>query len=162
MQQPVLRVDEVASDTPTQFAYSMRAKIKRRQPLQILLVEDDPSDVLLTELALDETYVPHNLHTLRSGSEVLAYLRQEGKYAGAPTPDLILLDLTLPQKDGFEVMTELTQEAGFERIPIIILTGSPYSRQLMESRGLWLCDYMDKPCNPDKLIEAFGRLHSPG
>lgn len=149
------------NDTYTNFAYSMRAKIKRRAPLEILLVEDDPSDVMLTEYALDETYIPHRLHTVVSGEEVLSYLRREDQYANAPVPDLILLDLSLPRKDGFEVLAELTQEATFAKIPIIILTGAQHYQHILHSYSLWLSDYVPKPCSPDKLLETFGKLHSP-
>ena len=149
------------ADTSTRFAYSMRAKIKRRTPLHILLVEDDLSDVSLTENALDETYITYALHTVHSGAEALQYLRREDRFTSEPTPDLILLDLSLPHKDGLEVLAELTQETGFVRIPIIILTGSQKDRHILQSCSLWLSDYMDKPCSPDKLLTAFGKLHSP-
>ena len=107
-----------------EFAHAMRTKIKRHMPIQILLAEDAESDIMLTECALDETYIPHQLHTVGSGTDVLRYLRHDGEFADKPAPDLILLDLTMPQKDGFEVLAELTQEAAFARIPIIILTGA--------------------------------------
>ncbi len=152
----------MAQATPIdEFAFSMRAKIKRRIPLQILLAEDDDSDVMLTEHALDETYVPHRLVTVKHGGDVLKYLRQEEPFAHQPRPDLVLLDLNLPQQDGFEVLAELTQEAAFAQIPIIILTGEQHYRHILHSYSLWLSDYVHKPCSPDKLLEAFGKLHSP-
>ncbi|MDE3060054.1 MAG: response regulator [Pseudomonadota bacterium] len=153
--------EPAVTSLPQQFAYTMRAKIKRHQPLVILLAEDDPSDICLTECALDETYVSHQLHTVHNGSEVLQYLRCEGIFAGKPRPDLILLDLHLPYTDGFEVLETLAHEAGGNGIPIIILTGSEHYRHLLDSCNVWLCDYVAKPCSPDKLLGAFARLHSP-
>lgn len=145
----------------TEFAYAMRSKIKRHQPLHILLVEDDDSDVMLTDFALGETYIPYQLHRLTSGSEVLQYLRHEAPYASEPPPDMILLDLSLPDKDGFEVMEELRQEAAFASIPIIILSGAQNYRDILNDKHLWLSDCLPKPCNADLLLTAFGKLHSP-
>lgn len=151
---------EVISHTDA-FACNMRGKIKRRVPLNILLAEDDESDATLTGYALDETYIPHELHVIKSGDEVLAYLRKQAPFEHATKPDLVLLDLSLPQKDGFEVLAELTQEAAFAHIPIIILTGAEHYRHILHSYSLWLSDYVHKPCSPDKLLEVFGKLHSP-
>jgi len=149
------------ADTATEFAYSMRAKIKRRQPLHILLVEDNASDVMLTEYALGETYIPYQLHLLKNGNEVIEYLRREPPFAAAPQPDLILLDLNMPEKDGFEVMTELRREAIFAAIPIIILSGAQDISAVLKSEHLWLSDCLPKPCSADLLLTAFGKLHSP-
>lgn len=143
------------------FAFSMRAKIKRHMPIDILLAEDNASDVALAEYALDETYIPHRLRVVKSGAEVLACLRGEPPFDHEPKPDLVLLDLSLPEKDGFEVLAELTEEAAFAQIPIIILTGAQHYQHILNSYSLWLSDYVNKPCSPDKLIEAFGKLHSP-
>jgi len=161
MMPQTLRVDRGLPENSVKFACTMRAKIKRRQPLHILLVEDDPSDVMLTECALDETYIPHELHTVRSGNDALQYLRHEETFADASAPDVIFLDLSLPHKDGLEVLAELTQEASFNHTPIIILTGSQDYRHILTSYNLWLSDYLAKPCSPEKLLEAFGKLHSP-
>ena len=150
------------SDTDEQrYACQMRARIKRHQPLHILLAEDDESDVMLTECALDETYITYELHRVADGGEMLRYLRRQEKFVQAPVPDLILLDLSLPKMDGFAVLAELTQEANFKHIPIIILTGSQQYQHVLHSYSLWLSDYVAKPCSPDKLLEAFGKLHSP-
>ncbi|MDE3015836.1 MAG: response regulator [Pseudomonadota bacterium] len=154
--------DEPATGMQARFAYAMRAKIRRRQTLHILLAEDDDSDVMLTECALDKTYIHHNLHRVKNGDEALQYLRREGTFAAATPPDLILLDLSLPAIDGFEVLAALTQEARFSQTPIIILTGAEHYRHLLNAHGLWLSDYLAKPCNPEKLLETFGKLHSPG
>ena len=149
------------SNLITEFAYAMRSKIKRHQPLHILLVEDDDSDVMLTESALGETYIAYQLHTLKNGNEVLSYLKREAPFESEPQPDLILLDLSLPEKDGFEVMAELRREAAFASIPIIILSGAQDYKNILNADRLWLSDCLPKPCSADLLLTAFGKLHSP-
>ena len=144
------------------FAYAMRAKIRRRQKLHILLAEDDDSDVMLTENALEETHVHHELHRVKNGDEALRFLRREGAFSDAETPDLILLDLNLPATDGFEVIAQLAREARFSQTPIIILSGAEDYRDILSTSGVWLSACLSKPCNPDKLLETFGKLHSPG
>ncbi len=152
----------VMPDRQRDFAYALRGKIKRHKPIDILLVEDDPSDVMLAECALTETYIRYRLHTVQSGADVLPYLRREPPFSEAVTPDVILLDLSLPHKDGFAVLAELTQAALTAGIPIIILTGSESDRYVLKAYDLWLSDYVAKPCSSEKLLESFGKLHSPG
>lgn len=157
----ILRYEHPTADTQ-RFAYAMRAKIRRRQKLHILLAEDDDSDVALTENALEETHVHHELHRVKNGDEALQYLRREGRFEEAEAPDLILLDLNLPSMDGLEVIAELAREARFSQTPIIILTGAEDYRKALNTSGVWLSDCLTKPCNSDKLLETFGKLHSPG
>ena len=94
-----------------------RSAHTRAQPIEILLVEDSPSDVDLTREALEDTKVHNNLSVVGDGVEALAFLRQEGQYADAPHPDLILLDLNLPKKDGREVLAEIKADPTLRRIP---------------------------------------------
>jgi DNA-binding response OmpR family regulator len=116
---------------------------------------------ILMKAMIDFGHIPYQLHTLKSGSEVLCYLRREAPYDTVPVPDMILLDLSLPEKDGFEVLTELRQEAAFASIPIIILSGAQDFRNIFKLDRLWLSDCLPKPCSADSLLAAFGKLHSP-
>ncbi len=151
----------IDESTMATFAYAMRTKIKRHRPIEILLVEDDASDVMLTGRALDDTHIPYNLHNAHDGNKALSYLRREGAFADAVQPDIVLLDLGLPECDGFEMLTELTKETAFNQIPIVILTVAADSRDILHSYDLWLSDYVAKPCTPEKLLDIFGKLHSP-
>src|SRR5919206_4910938 len=94
------------------------------KPIEILLVEDNPGDVRLTVEALKDAKVHNNLHVAKDGVEAMSFLRREGAHAGAPRPDLILLDLNLPKKDGREVLEEIKEDMGLRRIPVVILTTS--------------------------------------
>ncbi|TLY76239.1 MAG: response regulator, partial [Gammaproteobacteria bacterium] len=93
-------------------------------PIEILLVEDNPGDARLTQEALRDAKVRNNLHVVLDGVEALAFLRRQGKHAAVPKPDLILLDLNLPKKDGREVLEEIKQDDQLRHIPIVILTTS--------------------------------------
>src|SRR5947209_20432523 len=94
------------------------------RPVQILLVEDDPDDVELAREALREGNVPSELNIVHDGEEALAYLRGQGRFAGAPQPDLILLDLKMPKKGGLEVLAEVKSDETLRTIPVIVLTTS--------------------------------------
>src|SRR6185503_16164348 len=96
----------------------------RVTPIEILLVEDNPGDVDLTKEALDHSKMINNLHLVGDGVEALAFLRKEGKYANAAHPDLILLDLNLPKKDGREVLAVIKEDPALRRIPVVVLTTS--------------------------------------
>jgi two-component system, chemotaxis family, response regulator Rcp1 len=96
----------------------------RRGPTEILLVEDCPGDVRLMEEALQESHEPTHLSVVRDGQEAMGFLRQQGEYANAVRPDLILLDLNLPKKNGFEVLAEIRQDAQLKDIPVIVMTSS--------------------------------------
>lgn len=161
MPSPVSLICDIPKATQRAFAYALRGKIKRHRPLDILLAEDDPSDVMLTENALERTSLDYNLHTVTSGNEVIPYLRHEGKYHDEPLPDLILLDLSLPHMDGYQIMDELRGDDTFRTIPIIILTGDAHPRDELRSDSLWLSDYVTKPATREKILESLGRLHSP-
>src|SRR5512142_326829 len=94
------------------------------RPVDILLVEDSPSDVRLTREALKEAKVLNTLHVVEDGMSAMAFLRRQGKYAESPLPDLILLDLNLPKKDGREVLAEVKQDETLKKIPVVVLTTS--------------------------------------
>lgn len=113
--------------------------------IEILLVEDNPADVRLTKEALRDAKVRNNLHVLADGDEVLPFLRREGRWAAAPRPDLILLDLNLPRKNGREVLAEVKADANFRRIPVVIVTTSKAEQDVLASYDLHANCYVTKP-----------------
>jgi CheY-like chemotaxis protein len=121
-------------------------------PVEILLVEDNPGDVRLTREALREGKVYNNLHWAKDGVEALEFLRQEGKYAAAPRPDIILLDLNLPKKDGREVLASIKNDDRFKQIPVVILTTSEAEEDVLRSYSLHANCYITKPVDLDKFI----------
>ncbi len=129
--------------------------------LQILLVEDNMADARLTMEALKSSKLMHSLNHALDGVEALEFLRREGKYAQAPRPDLILLDLNLPRKDGREVLTEIKTDQHFKRIPVVVLTTSDAYEDILRAYGLYANCYVCKPMQFDdftrviKSIEDF-------
>lgn len=124
-------------------------------PLDILLIEDNDSDILLTEIVLDATKIDYALHIVKSGADVLPYLRRRGRFGKAQHPDIMLLDLSLPEKDGFEVLAELASHAQkFAGIPIVILTGDSHCAFLKRSYDLNIAAYVTKPCSTEKIRAA--------
>jgi two-component system, chemotaxis family, response regulator Rcp1 len=122
------------------------------QPIEILLVEDSPADVDLTREALEDAKVRNNLHVVSDGVEALAFLRREGDYADSPRPDLILLDLNLPKKDGREVLGEIKADPVLRRIPVVILTTSEAEQDIVRSYDLHANCYVTKPVDLDQFI----------
>ncbi len=122
------------------------------RPVEILLVEDNPGDVRLTREALKEGKVRNNLNVVGDGVEALAYLRREGKYAGTVRPDLILLDLNLPKKDGREVLVEIKQDPSLRLIPVVILSSSPAEQDILRAYDLHANCYVTKPVDLDQFI----------
>jgi len=122
------------------------------KPIEILLVEDNPGDVRLTQEAFKEGKVSNNLNVARDGVEALAYLRQEGEYANAPHPDVILLDLNLPRKDGREVLAEIKEDPDLRRIPVVVLTTSLAEQDILRSYNLHANCYITKPVDLERFI----------
>jgi CheY-like chemotaxis protein len=122
--------------------------------MDILLVEDNPGDVRLTQEALKENQLHNNLHVTRNGVEAMAFLRQEGEYADAPRPGLVLLDLNLPRKDGREVLAEIKSDAALKRIPVVILTTSQAEEDILKTYDLHANCYITKPVNLDQFIQV--------
>lgn len=118
--------------------------------LEILLVEDNPGDVRLTKEILREGSCDYSLNVARDGLEALAYLRQEGDHGAAPRPDMILLDLNLPRKDGREVLQEIKQDEDLCRIPVVVLTTSADERDVQTSYDLHANCYITKPVDVDR------------
>ena len=121
-------------------------------PVEILLVEDNPADVRLTQEELKEGKVFNNLHWAKDGVEALEFLRREGKHAGAPRPDIILLDLNLPKKDGREVLHEIKNDEKLKRIPVVILTTSKAEEDVLKSYNLHANCYVTKPVDLEQFI----------
>jgi two-component system, chemotaxis family, response regulator Rcp1 len=117
--------------------------------IQVLLVEDSPGDVRLTQEAFRDSGKPVRLHLASDGVEAMAFLRGEGVYAGAPRPDLILLDLNLPKMDGREVLAEIKRDQGLKTIPTIILTTSDDESDVLISYQLQANCYLRKPAHWD-------------
>jgi len=117
-------------------------------PIEILLVEDNPADVRLTQEALREGKVKNNLSVARDGEEALAFLRREG----APRPDLILLDLNLPRRDGREVLKEIKDDPQLRMIPVVVLTTSAAESDILKSYSLHANCYITKPVDLDQFI----------
>jgi two-component system, chemotaxis family, response regulator Rcp1 len=123
-------------------------------PIHILLVEDNPGDARLTREALRDAKVRNNLHIVADGVEALAFLRHQGRHAEAPSPDLILLDLNLPKKDGREVLEEIKREDGLRHIPVVVLTTSQAEKDILESYRLQAAAYVTKPVDLDQFLEV--------
>ena len=119
-------------------------------PEEILLVEDNPGDVRLTKEALKEGKVYNNLHWAKDGVEAMEFLRREGKHAKAPRPDIILLDLNLPKKDGREVLKHIRGNENLKSIPTVILTTSDAALDINQSYKLQANSYLSKPVQLDK------------
>jgi chemotaxis family two-component system response regulator Rcp1 len=124
------------------------------QPIDILLVEDNPADVRLTTEALKEEKIYNNLHVVTDGVEAMAFLRREGKYAKALRPDLILLDLNLPKKDGREVLKEIKGDDNLKAIPVVVLTVSQSEEDIFKSYNLHANCYITKPVDLKQFIKV--------
>jgi CheY-like chemotaxis protein len=123
-------------------------------PIEVLLVEDNPGDVRLTKEALKEGKVQVNLSVAVDGLEAMAFLRKEDKYTDAPTPDLILLDLNLPKKDGREVLADIKEDNNLKLIPVVVLTTSDAEQDIMRTYELHVNCYITKPVDYDQFIKV--------
>jgi len=129
-------------------------RLERLHPVDILLVEDNPADVRLTLEALKESRLLTNLHVVGDGVEALAFLRREGEYEHAPRPDLVLLDLNLPRKDGREVLAEVKTDPDLKRIPVAVLTTSQAEEDVVRSYDLHANCYVTKPVDLDQFLHV--------
>jgi CheY-like chemotaxis protein len=123
-------------------------------PIQILMVEDNDGDVFLTMEALHAAKIGNHVHVVHDGVEALEFLRRQGKYASAPRPDLILLDLNLPRKDGREVLADIKVDADLRAIPVIVLTSSSAETDVARSYDLHANCYIVKPVDFEGLMEV--------
>src|SRR6202162_5369215 len=129
-------------------------------PIEVLLVEDSPGDVRLTREAFKDAKVHINLHVASDGAEAMAFLEREGEYADAPRPDLILLDLNLPKKDGREVLAELKESPALKSIPVVILTTSASAGDIHGSYQLHANCYITKPVDLDGFLKVVKSIDS--
>lgn len=123
-------------------------------PIEILLVEDNPADVKLTRVALQKCKIINNLHVVSDGEEAIEFLRCAGKYHDARKPDLVLLDLNLPKKNGREVLFEIKEDSELRRIPVVILTSSEDEKDILETYNTHANSYITKPVD----LQGFLRI----
>lgn len=130
------------------------SSIEDGRPVEILLVEDNPGDARLTREAFKEAKVRNHIHVAADGVEALEFLRRKGAHASAPRPDIILLDLNLPRKDGREVLAELKADPGLRRIPVVVLTTSKAEEDIARTYDLHANCYVTKPVGFDQFIDV--------
>lgn len=126
---------------------------ERGRIIEILLVEDNPGDVRLMQESLKEAKVWNNMSVVGDGEDAIAFLRREGKHRDAPRPDLIMLDLNLPKKDGREVLAEIKEDAGLKRIPVVVITTSRAEEDIIRTYDLHANCYITKPVDLDQFIK---------
>jgi CheY-like chemotaxis protein len=136
----------------------MTAPVEPSLPIEVLLVEDDPGDILMTQEAFEEHKVRNTLNVVSDGEEALAYLRQEGKYAEAPRPDLVLLDLNLPRVDGREVLAKIKEDENLRSIPVVVLTTSQADEDILRSYSLHANAYVTKPVDFERFITVVRQI----
>ncbi len=129
-------------------------------PIQILLVEDNPGDVRLTKEALKEAKVRNILHVAMDGEEAIAFLKREGKHAGAVRPDVIMLDLNLPKKTGLEVLKDIKADETLKRIPVVVVTTSSAEQDIVKSYNLHANCYVTKPVDLGQFLEVVKAIDS--
>jgi CheY-like chemotaxis protein len=124
------------------------------KPIEFLLVEDNPGDVRLTQEVLKDFKVGNTMHVVRDGMEAMAFLHRKGRYADAHLPDLILLDLNLPRKDGREVLAEIKADKDLKRIPVVVLTTSNAEQDILKAYDLHANCYITKPVDLNQFIRV--------
>lgn len=128
--------------------------------INILLVEDNPGDARLAQEALKENKVANTLHWVDDGVKALEFLHRRGPYADAPRPDVILLDLNLPRKDGREVLAEIKEDPDLKRIPVVVLTVSQAEEDILRTYNLHANCYINKPLDLDRFLEVVQQIES--
>jgi CheY-like chemotaxis protein len=135
-------------------------EIELGRQVEFLLAEDNPGDVRLTKEALRESKIRNNLNVVPDGVEAMAFLRRQGQYADAPTPDVVLLDLNLPKKDGREVLAEIKTDPVLKRIPVVIITSSEAEQDILRTYDLHANCYVTKPVDLDQFIKVIQSIES--
>ncbi|MFI1517812.1 response regulator [Kitasatospora cineracea] len=128
------------------------------QPVDVLLVEDDPGDELMTREAFEDNKIGNTLHVVRDGEEALDFLYRRGRHAQAPRPDLILLDLNLPKYDGRQVLEKIKSDPELSHIPVVVLTTSAAEEDILRSYKLHANAYVTKPVDLDQFISAVRQI----
>lgn len=131
----------------------MNMSMRDVQPIEILLVEDNAGDARLTQEVLKDSKIKNNLHIVTDGVEAMGFLHQDGVYAGAPRPDIILLDLNLPRMDGREVLREIKKDDVLRRIPVVIMTTSDDEHDILAAYDLYANCYITKPVDFQRFID---------
>jgi len=126
----------------------------------VLLIEDSPGDVRLTKEALKEGKILNNLHVVNDGVEAMSFLRKQGGYQSSPAPDLILLDLNMPKKDGREVLSEIKADPKLKSIPVVVLTTSSAEEDILKSYDLHANCYITKPVDLDQFIKVVKSINN--
>lgn len=124
------------------------------QPIEVLLVEDDPGDVLMTQEAFADYKIANRLTVVTNGEDAIAYMRKQGRFADVPTPDLVLLDLNLPRRDGREVLRDIKGDPQLRRVPVVVLTTSEAEEDVLASYDLHANAYVRKPVDFDQFVAA--------
>lgn len=132
------------------------------QPVDILLVEDDPGDELMTREAFEDNKIGNTLHVVRDGQEALDFIYRTGAYVDAPRPDLILLDLNLPKYDGRQVLEKIKADPELSHIPVVVLTTSAAEEDILRSYKLHANAYVTKPVDLDQFIAAIRQIDEIG
>ena len=127
-------------------------------PIEILLVEDNPGDVRLTQEAIREAKIRNRLNVVTDGEEAVAYVRRQGNFADQPRPDLILLDLNLPKKDGREVLQDLKSDPDLHRIPVVVLTSSASEQDILSTYDLYANAYVTKPVDLEQFMHVVASI----
>lgn len=128
------------------------------EPVDVLLVEDDPGDALMTREAFEQRGMRNRLHVVSDGEQAIEFLRRAGDYTAAPTPGLILLDLNLPRRSGLDVLTEVKSDSELLRIPIVVLTTSHAQQDIVRSYSLHANAYVTKPIDFDRFMNTIGQI----
>ncbi|MEU2037227.1 response regulator [Nocardia niwae] len=128
------------------------------QPIDILLVEDDPGDELMTREAFEDNKIGNTLHVARDGEEALEFLYRQGRHPDAPRPDLILLDLNLPKYDGRQVLEKIKADPDLSHIPVVVLTTSAAEEDILRSYRLHANAYVTKPVDLDQFVAAIKQI----
>lgn len=128
------------------------------QPIEVLLVEDDPGDELITREAFEDNKIGNNLHVVRDGLEALDFLYQRGEHADKPRPDLILLDLNLPKYDGRQVLEKIKSDPELRAIPVVVLTTSSAEEDILRSYKLFANAYVTKPVDLDRFMSVIRQI----
>lgn len=136
----------------------MMTEVPPLELIDVLLVEDDPGDVLMTREAFAHHKIRNELHVTNDGEQALRFLRRQGEYAHAPRPGLILLDLNLPRRDGREVLAEIKADTDLRMIPVVVLSTSEADEDILRSYSLHANAYVTKPVDFDRFIDVIRRI----
>ncbi len=136
----------------------MTSSPRPARPAHILLVEDNPGDIVLTVAALKDSKIPNEISVVQSGEQALAFLHRQGEHAGAPRPDLVLLDLNLPGVDGREVLAAIKTDPDLRRIPVVVLTGSRSGDDVTRAYHEHANTFITKPDGPDQFMQVVAEI----